>query len=94
MGTGTDVAREAAGVALMGGRLEGASQTIWLARMTMRKILQNLFWAFFYNALGIPLAAFGVLSPILAGAVMALSWVSVVSNSLLLRRLPLYRGRR
>ncbi|MCL6627163.1 MAG: copper-translocating P-type ATPase, partial [Alicyclobacillus shizuokensis] len=89
MGTGTDVALEAAHIALMHGRTHGVVDALRLSRATMRKIRQNLFWAFFYNLLGIPLAALGILSPIIAGAAMALSSVSVVSNSLLLRRMKL-----
>jgi P-type Cu+ transporter len=91
MGTGADVALEAADIALMHGNTNGVVDAIRLSQATMRKIRQNLFWAFFYNVLGIPLAALGVLSPIIAGAAMALSSVSVVSNSLLLRRLSLGR---
>nr|WP_067620417.1 heavy metal translocating P-type ATPase [Alicyclobacillus acidiphilus] len=89
MGTGADVALEAADIALMHGGTYGVVDAIRLSKATMRKIRQNLFWAFFYNVLGIPLAALGVLSPVIAGAAMALSSVSVVSNSLLLRRLKL-----
>jgi Cu+-exporting ATPase len=89
MGTGTDVAMEAADIMLMRGQTQGVVDAIRLSKATMRKIRQNLFWAFFYNVLGIPLAALGVLSPIIAGAAMALSSVSVVSNSLLLRRLKI-----
>ncbi len=91
MGTGADVALEAADIALMHGDPRGVVDAIRLSKATMRKIRQNLFWAFFYNVLGIPLAAFGILSPIIAGAAMALSSVSVVSNSLLLRRLKFGR---
>lgn len=86
MGTGADVAIEAADIALMKSETYGAVQAILLSRLTMKKIRQNLFWAFFYNMLGVPLSAFGLLSPIIAGAAMAMSSVSVVSNSLLLKR--------
>lgn len=89
MGTGADVALDAADIALMHGSIHGVVEAIRLSKATMKKIRQNLFWAFFYNVLGIPLAALGILSPIIAGAAMALSSVSVVSNSLLLRRLKL-----
>jgi P-type Cu+ transporter len=92
MGTGADVALEAADIALMHGNTHGVVDAIRLSKDTMKKIRQNLFWAFFYNVLGIPLAALGILSPIIAGAAMALSSVSVVSNSLLLRRIRLGRG--
>ncbi|MBX6353908.1 MAG: cadmium-translocating P-type ATPase [Thermoflavifilum sp.] len=91
MGTGTDVALETADIALMHGDTHGVVDALRLSKATMRKIRQNLFWAFFYNVLGIPLAALGILSPVIAGAAMALSSVSVVSNSLLLRRLRLGR---
>lgn len=89
MGTGADVAIEAADIALMRAQTYGAVEAILLSRLTMRKIRQNLFWAFFYNMLGVPLAAIGLLSPIIAGAAMALSSVSVVSNSLMLKRVKL-----
>ncbi|GMA60640.1 HAD-IC family P-type ATPase [Alicyclobacillus fastidiosus] len=92
MGTGTDVAMEAADIALMRGNTHGVIDAIRLSNATMKKIRQNLFWAFIFNSLGIPLAALGLLSPIVAGAAMAMSSVSVVSNSLLLRRLKLGRG--
>jgi Cu+-exporting ATPase len=96
IGTGTDIAVEASDVTLMRGSLTGVVDAITLARRTMRTMRQNLFWAFAYNVIGIPIAA-GVLypvsglllSPILASAAMALSSVSVVSNSLRLRR---FRG--
>ena len=86
MGAGSDVAIATADVTLMHGDLLHLVAAVGLARATLRKIRQNLFFAFIYNTLGIPLAAFGLLNPMLAGAAMALSSVSVVSNSLLLRR--------
>jgi Cu+-exporting ATPase len=86
MATGTDVAMETAGLTLMRGDPALVAEALALSRAVTSKIRQNLFWAFFYNVVGIPLAAFGVLSPVLAGAAMAMSSVSVVSNALLLRR--------
>lgn len=86
IGTGTDVAMESASVALMSGDLKTIPVAIRLARQTLRKIRQNLFWAFIYNAITIPLAVFGVFTPIMGGTAMALSSVSVVTNSLLLKR--------
>ncbi|MGO1610181.1 MAG: heavy metal translocating P-type ATPase [Agrococcus casei] len=86
MGSGTDVARASASITLVSGGLEQATTGIELARATLRVIRQNLFWAFAYNTLAIPLAAFGLLSPLIAGLAMALSSVMVVVNSLRLNR--------
>ncbi|MDF3011779.1 MAG: copper-transporting ATPase, partial [Burkholderiales bacterium] len=86
MGSGTDVAMHAAGVTLMRPDPRLVAAALDISRRTYAKIRQNLFWAFAYNVVGIPLAAAGVLSPVIAGAAMALSSVSVVANTLLLKR--------
>ena len=85
MSTGTDVAMQAAGITLMRGDPRLVADAIDISRRTWHKIRQGLFWAFAYNVLGIPLAAMGLLSPVVAGAAMALSSVSVVLNALTLR---------
>jgi Cu+-exporting ATPase len=91
MGTGTDVAMHAAGITLMRGDVGLVAGALDISRRTVRKIRQNLFWAFAYNVAGIPLAALGYLNPVVAGAAMALSSVSVLTNALLLKRWRLPR---
>ncbi|WP_455775355.1 HAD-IC family P-type ATPase, partial [Burkholderia stabilis] len=90
MATGTDVAMHTAGITLMRGDPALVADAIDISKRTYRKIQQNLFWAFVYNLVGVPLAALGWLNPVIAGAAMALSSVSVVTNALLLRR---WKGR-
>lgn len=86
IGTGTDVAIETAGVVLMSGDIAGVVNAIKLSKAVIRTVKQNLFWAFIYNTIGVPLAAFGLLSPMFAALAMSLSSVSVVSNSLRLKK--------
>ena len=86
MGSGADIAMETADITLMNSDLVSVSKSIKLSKVTLNKIKQNLFWAFLYNVIGIPFAAFGFLNPIIAGAAMAFSSVSVLLNSLSLNR--------
>jgi Cu+-exporting ATPase len=88
IGSGSDVAKETGGIVLVGGNLHGVADAIRLSRATMRIIRQNLFFAFAYNVLAIPLAAFGLLNPLIAAAAMALSDITVIGNALRLRRYP------
>ena len=92
IGTGTDVAMESASITLMRGDLGKIASAIRLSRRTLRKIRQNLFWAFFYNLITVPLAIFGIFTPVMGGTAMALSSVSVVTNSLFLKRYDPDRG--
>ena len=86
IGAGTDIAMESADVVLMNGSLASVSNAILLSKATIRNIRQNLFWAFFYNCLGIPVAVLGLLNPMIGAAAMSCSSVFVVTNALRLRR--------
>jgi Cu+-exporting ATPase len=88
MGTGTDIAMESAAVTLVKGDVRGIVRALELGRAVVRNIRQNLFLAFVYNVVAIPIAAAGLLSPMVAGAAMSLSSVSVIGNALRLRRAP------
>jgi Cu+-exporting ATPase len=89
IGSGSDIAKETGGIILIKDDIMDVARAIKLARATMKKIKQNLFWALIYNAAGIPIAAVGLLSPIFAAAAMALSSISVIANSSLLKRLKI-----
>lgn len=89
MATGTEIAMQTAQISILGGSLDKIPLLIKLSRRTMRIIKQNLFWAFIYNIIGIPLAVLGLLNPMIAGAAMALSSVCVVSNSLRLKKISI-----
>ena len=89
VGSGSDIAIESSDITLLKGDIMGVSKAILLSKKTMANIKQNLFWALVYNVIGIPIAASGLLSPIVAGAAMAFSSVSVVSNALRLKNIDL-----
>ena len=89
IGSGSDIAKETGGIVLLKDDIMDVARAIKLSRITMKKIKQNLFWALIYNAAGIPIAAVGLLSPILAAAAMALSSISVIANSSLLKRIKI-----
>jgi Cu+-exporting ATPase len=89
IGSGSDIAKETGGIVLIKDDIMDVARAIKLSRITMKKIKQNLFWALIYNSAGIPIAAVGLLSPILAAAAMALSSISVIANSSLLKRMKI-----
>jgi Cu+-exporting ATPase len=89
IGTGTDIAIEAADVTIVRGDMSALTRAVRLARATFRSIRQNLFWAFFYNLIAVPLALLGLLHPVIAELAMAFSSLTVVGNALRLRRHPL-----
>lgn len=89
IGTGTDIAIEAADITLVSGNLIGVVRAIKLSKETFRKIIQNLFWAFFYNIIAVPLAVLGLLHPVIAETAMAFSSINVVGNSLRLRNISI-----
>jgi Cu+-exporting ATPase len=91
IGSGSDVAKETGGIVLIRDDVRDVASAIKLSRATMRKIKQNLFWAFIYNTIGVPIAALGLLNPIVAAAAMALSSLSVIVNSALLKGMKLAR---
>jgi Cu+-exporting ATPase len=92
IGSGSDVAKETGGIVLLRNDVRDVVSAIRLSRATMRKIKQNLFWAFIYNSVGVPIAALGLLNPIIAAAAMALSSLSVIVNSALLKSMKLARS--
>jgi Cu+-exporting ATPase len=89
IGSGSDIAKETGGIVLIKDDIMDVARAIKLSRITMKKIKQNLFWALIYNSAGIPIAAVGLLSPIFAAAAMALSSISVIANSSLLKRIKI-----
>jgi Cu+-exporting ATPase len=91
IGSGSDIAKETGGIILIKDDIMDVARAIRLARATMKKIKQNLFWALIYNAIGIPVAAIGLLSPMVAAAAMALSSISVIANSSLLKRFKIVK---
>ncbi|KKM43613.1 hypothetical protein LCGC14_1562700, partial [marine sediment metagenome] len=90
IGTGTDIAIESADITLVSGHISGVVTAVKLSRNTFKKIKQNLFWAFFYNVVAIPLAIFGLAHPLIAEVAMATSSITVVSNANMLRRSDIY----